>query len=109
MGSLDSSLLPPWPMINLLIMPFGIHLKAWSQQKPKVWPNNKRCSYPGYVNSHIGGSPIYQETGVMQDEVSSWIQMEKGTWQLQYAELAKAKGITEAMANFTSSGACAAI
>jgi hypothetical protein len=45
----------------------------------------------------------------MPDEVASWIQTEKGTRRLQYAELAKAKGITEATTDFTSSGACAAI
>jgi hypothetical protein len=52
---------------------------------------------------------VYQETGVMPDEVSSWVQTVKGTRRLQYSELAKAKGITEATKDLTSNGARAAI
>jgi hypothetical protein len=108
MASPASSLLPPRPMSNLL-MPMGIPHKAWSKQAPKSWPQKEQRCFPGHVTSHIGGSPVYRETGVMPDEVSSWIHIAKGTRRLQYSELAKAKGITKATKDYTSSGARAAI
>jgi hypothetical protein len=72
-------------------------------------PQEDGREHPGHVKSHIGGSPVYQETGVMPDEISSWIQTEKVTRRLQYSELAKAKAITEVTTDYTSNGARAAI
>jgi hypothetical protein len=80
-------------MSNLL-KPFGIPSKAWARrvsqpvQGQNIWG-------PCHIQGYIGGELVFDELGAMPNVVGSWISTKKGIRQLQYEELAKAKGIND--------------
>jgi hypothetical protein len=84
--------LPVRPMSNLL-KPFGIPYKARCQAEPKAWKGHEAKFYPCTLTRGVGGSPIYEEMGAMPEIIACWIGTAKGVRQLQYEELAKAKGM----------------
>jgi hypothetical protein len=74
-------------------------LKAWCRLEPKAWVGQSTARYPCTVERRVGWSPIFEERGAMPDVIASWIGTERGVHQLQYKELAKAKGMETLLMN----------
>jgi hypothetical protein len=84
--------LPPRAMSNLLA-PVGIPHSAWARKPMCRASTTPPSANPCRISGHLGGSPVFDITGAMPDQIGAWVKTERGCRRLQHLELAKAKGL----------------